>query len=131
MRERSLLHAARDFLERIDAADGGEIFSEKLVRARQHSFCLAGFFPFIGCRPGLFVSEDGCDHRIRRAAVARVAGDQAVALEVVFIDRHHHVNHLARGDLGLLSSFSFACATWQYSHSTPSEAAMNCIEGIT
>src|SRR5438552_8711972 len=33
--------------------------------------------------------------------------------------------------LGFLSSFSFACATWQYSHSTPSEAAMNCIEGIT
>src|SRR5438477_11117629 len=33
--------------------------------------------------------------------------------------------------LGFLSSFSLACATWQYSHSTPSEAAMNCIEGIT
>src|SRR5260370_15301405 len=32
---------------------------------------------------------------------------------------------------GFLSSFSFACVTWQYSHSTPREAAMNCIEGIT
>src|SRR5690242_21297481 len=33
--------------------------------------------------------------------------------------------------LGFLSSFSFACATWQYSHSTPNDAAINCIEGIT
>src|SRR5438477_8354261 len=33
--------------------------------------------------------------------------------------------------LGFLSSFSLACATWQYSHSTPSEAAMNCIDGTT
>src|SRR5437867_1263331 len=32
---------------------------------------------------------------------------------------------------GFLSSFSFACATWQYSHSTPNDAAINCIEGIT
>src|SRR5439155_21222458 len=32
---------------------------------------------------------------------------------------------------GFLSSFSFPCATWQYSHSTPNDAAINCIEGIT
>src|SRR5439155_15649628 len=32
--ERSLLHAARDFLERIGTADGGKIFIEKLVRSR-------------------------------------------------------------------------------------------------
>src|SRR6267378_4264144 len=33
--------------------------------------------------------------------------------------------------LGFLSSFSIAPCTWQYSHSTPSEALINCIEGTT
>src|SRR5690242_5031961 len=32
---------------------------------------------------------------------------------------------------GFLSSFSIWRGTWQYSHSTPRDAAMNCIEGIT
>ena len=72
--ERSLLHAACDFLERIGTADGGEIFIEKLVRNRQRGFGLAGFSPFVGCRPRFFVIDDGCGHRIRRTAVARVAG---------------------------------------------------------
>src|SRR5579864_393078 len=33
--------------------------------------------------------------------------------------------------LGFLSSFSKAFCTWQKSHSTPSEAAMNCMVGKT
>jgi hypothetical protein len=33
--------------------------------------------------------------------MAGIAGDLAMALEVVFVDRHHHVDHLARGDFGL------------------------------
>src|SRR5439155_16225863 len=57
--ERSLLHAARDFLERIGTADGGKIFIEKLVRSRQRGFRLAGFFHFVGCRPWFFVSDNG------------------------------------------------------------------------
>src|ERR1051325_727689 len=32
---------------------------------------------------------------------------------------------------GFLSSFSIWCGTWQYSHSTPREAAMNCMAGMT
>src|SRR5258708_1236113 len=39
--KRSLLHAARYFLERIGPSDGGEIFIEKLVRTRECGFCLA------------------------------------------------------------------------------------------
>src|SRR5438034_868938 len=78
--ERSLLHAAGDFLERNGPADGGEIFIEKLVRSRQRGFCLVGFFPFAACRPGFFVCDDGCGHRIRRTAVARVAGYLAATL---------------------------------------------------
>jgi len=52
-------------------------------------------------------------------------------LEVFFIDCHHHVDHLARGYfwsscrpfVGMLDVAVFA--------STPSEAAINCIAGIT
>src|SRR4051794_31875059 len=32
---------------------------------------------------------------------------------------------------GFLSSLSNACSTWQKSHSTPSDAEMNCIAGMT
>src|SRR6267142_6274905 len=39
--------------------------------------------------------------------------------------------HLRAVTLGFLSSFSIALWTWQYSHSTPSEAAINCIDGTT
>ncbi len=34
--------------------------------------------------------------------MAGIAGNLAVTFEVVFIDRHHHGDHLARGDFGLL-----------------------------
>jgi len=53
MRERSLLHAAGDFLERNGPADGGEIFIENLVRSRQRGFCLAGFFSLRRLPPGV------------------------------------------------------------------------------
>ena len=33
--------------------------------------------------------------------MAGIAGNFSVALEVVFIDRHHHIDHLPRGDFGL------------------------------
>jgi len=100
--ERSLLHAAGDFLERNGPAMAAKIFIENLVRSRQRGFCLAGFFPFAACRLEFFVCDDGCGHRIRRTAVAGVAGDLAVTLEVVFIDRYHHFDHFARRDFGLL-----------------------------
>src|SRR5258708_29627741 len=44
--KRSLLHAARDLLERFGPSDDGEIFVEKLLRTRQCGFCLAALFPF-------------------------------------------------------------------------------------
>src|SRR6266446_6078213 len=103
--ESSLLHAARDFLDRSRAANSGKIFVEKLVRHRHRGFFLTELFPFDGRRLGLFVDDDGCAHRIRGAAVARVAGHLAVSLEIVLIDGHHHVNHLPRGDFGLLVVF--------------------------
>src|SRR5213082_362840 len=129
--ERSLLHAAGDFLERNRPADGGEIFIEKLVRRRQRGFGLAGFFLFAACRPWFVVCDDGCGRGIRRTAVARVAGDLAVTLEVVLLIAIIISIILRAVTLGFLSSFSFACATGQNSHSTPREAAMNCIEGMT
>src|SRR5712664_4815451 len=46
--KRSLLHAARDLLERFGPPDDGEIFVEKLLRTRQCGFCLAGLFAFFG-----------------------------------------------------------------------------------
>src|SRR5947208_15030402 len=54
-----------------------------------------------------------------------------MALEVFFVDGHHQLNHLRAVTFGFLSSLSIWRGTWQYSHSTPREAAMNCIEGIS
>ena len=45
--ESALLHAARDFLERISAADGGKVFVEKLVCSRQRRFFAARLFPCV------------------------------------------------------------------------------------
>src|SRR5216683_5068437 len=76
--ESSLLHAARDFLDRSRAANSGKIFVEKLVRRGHRGFLLARIFPFDGRKLGSFVDDDWSSNGIFGAVVAGVAGHLAV-----------------------------------------------------
>src|SRR5260370_35787112 len=83
--ERSLLYAARDFLDRSRATGGGEIFVKKMVRCRHRSFFISGLFPLHTRRPEFLVSDDGGTHRVSGAAMARVPGHLAMPLHIILI----------------------------------------------
>ncbi len=100
--ESSFLNAAGDFLERVGAADGADVFVEELIGRRKDGFGLAGPGAFCRFAFQFFRSDDRCGNRLSRAAMAGVAGDFAMAFEVLFVDGHHHANHFARRDFWLL-----------------------------
>ena len=103
--ECALLDAACDFLERFCAADCREIFVEELIRGRENRFGFSSLV-FPGSRRfGLFRRNDWSRDRTRRTAMAGVAGNLAVTLEVFLVDGHHHVDHFARGKLRFLVVF--------------------------
>ena len=91
----------------------------------------ASFIVNVGWWPLSIRCQNRNGNRMGNAAMAGVTGDFELAVKVGLIDGHHHGDHLSRGQLGFLVIFVLACSTWQNSHSTPRDAAMNCIEGIS
>ena len=87
------------------AADGSEIFIEKLIGRRQNRFGGDGSFGRLGFGLGVFGGDKGSGDGIGGAAMAGIAGHIAVSFEIVFVDGEHHLHHFAGGDFRLLVVF--------------------------
>ena len=103
--EDPFFHSAGDLLQSFGSANGADVFVEKLIGWRQNRFGFTGLGGFCRFSPRLFGRDHRRCHRVRRAAMAGVAGNFAMALEVLLVDGHHHADHLARREFRLLVVF--------------------------
>src|SRR5215472_4386938 len=104
-RERAFLDPAGDFLESFGSADRGDVLVEKLIGRRKNRFGFTGLGAVRCLSLWLFRRDHRRGYGIWRAAMTGVAGNFAMALEVLLVDGHHHSDHLARRQFRLLVVF--------------------------
>src|SRR5690242_15384426 len=96
----ALYHAAGDSLQRFFTAQCGDIFIDQICHAWETG---KGRFLLLTLWPASrrHVADSRNCRRNTIAAMARVAGHLAVAIEISLIDGSLHLHHLARDTLGL------------------------------
>ena len=100
--QRTLLHAARYFLNRVLAAERFDVFVNELIGLRQ---ILGRHSRHFGRRFRFRLEDHGRSDRVRRATVAGITSDFALAFKRFLVGREHHLHHLSGSDFLILVVF--------------------------